>query len=899
MTSISSYFDSNEHHRNEKDDGTVYIPAGKYFDEGDASQFVRDWSLKLNAFATQGKRFALMKVTQNENGHTDKIPWDIVLNKELSWSNKDNPSILTLPQALYILYQKRYTAEDENHYEVGMLIEKPWVFLDIDDIPDELDPISQRLKTIDKLMGHTYCEISQSGEGIHFIAKGKKIRDIKRHGDYEFYDSGRWVCLTGNIPQGFTNEVKELSVSQMEALEKFLWGDFRQKEKKPTMSFSAQNIRKDIPAIDDQELLSKIKRSKNGDFFTGLWENTDQHYLRPDGTVDASVGDFVLAKILAFWTGHDIQHMDSLFRQSKRMRDKWDRKATADQQTYGELTLIKAAEAVDDDYTGSNSNYSPAYSNKKEKEQKKSITFNSDKELKETLRKMGIAWRKQHAKKNGSQPKVPDNVIVDMIASIEPLRIIYASGSLKNEAPIYYYSWDHGYYKNDNLFFGKMFNAVEPSCLGRNKELDLIHGLKINARKEVPVVPDIRSMDNMTRRYLHVANGIYDLRTQRLLPASPEWAYTSYIETAYNENASKEPEYNGWKLTDYLKQVAHVEIDDSGKTKFDKKKYKLLWETIFAGIRGASYLRKGVIFVDDGEGSSGKSTLLALIRNVLGDDNYSGMELSEMADPQFVFSAENKCLIAGDEGDGELNESAISTLKKIISSDPVGIKKLYENPYHTIILAFVIQTANSLPKIKGSQPALIKRFVVIDFKKHFNNSDPKNWAVKHDYILRKDLHEWILYHCIHDVHLGISLTETEESHRLLAQNQSVSDVLNAFILYLESQELDSRMPTDFLYELYCAFYNVEKAENPMLTQPIIPRHSFVSKLRDNPAFDDKFEYVSSLRIPKWSNDNDSMKTLKDLNKKLPSERQRHFKMDDDEIKNYRKSGFISRKSNKI
>lgn len=53
---------------------------------------------------------------------------------------------------------------------------------------------------------------------------------------------------------------------------------------------------------------------------------------------------------LAFWTGKDREQIDRLFRQSKLFRPKWDERHLANGATYGEETIGKAADLVEESY---------------------------------------------------------------------------------------------------------------------------------------------------------------------------------------------------------------------------------------------------------------------------------------------------------------------------------------------------------------------------------------------------------------------------------------------------------------------------------------------------------------------------------------------------------------------
>ena len=68
-----------------------------------------------------------------------------------------------------------------------------------------------------------------------------------------------------------------------------------------------------------EQLLQLAKSSKNGTAFTALWDGSLEGYSSP------SEADLALCSHLAFWTGRDATKMDTMFRQSGLMRDKWDR----------------------------------------------------------------------------------------------------------------------------------------------------------------------------------------------------------------------------------------------------------------------------------------------------------------------------------------------------------------------------------------------------------------------------------------------------------------------------------------------------------------------------------------------------------------------------------------------
>lgn len=87
---------------------------------------------------------------------------------------------------------------------------------------------------------------------------------------------------------------------------------------------------------DEDVLLDKMFKSKNGDKIQRLYNGDWSDYP------SQSDGDQGLCNHLAFWFNKDFARMDSIFRSSGLMRDKWDEKHYSGGQTYGQHTIEKA-----------------------------------------------------------------------------------------------------------------------------------------------------------------------------------------------------------------------------------------------------------------------------------------------------------------------------------------------------------------------------------------------------------------------------------------------------------------------------------------------------------------------------------------------------------------------------
>lgn len=170
----------------------------------------------------------------------------------------------------------------------------------------------------------TYTERSPSGRGLRAFALGH-LDGGRKKGGLEIYAAGRYLTCTGQtLSEQHSIEARDEVVQQ-------LWASLAPA---PPVQ-PAHNG--DAPAallLDDQALLEKARKAKNGRDFEALWTGDFARYP------SQSEADLALASSLLFWTSGDAIRVDRLFRSSGLMRPKWDQRSGA--QTYGERTISSA-----------------------------------------------------------------------------------------------------------------------------------------------------------------------------------------------------------------------------------------------------------------------------------------------------------------------------------------------------------------------------------------------------------------------------------------------------------------------------------------------------------------------------------------------------------------------------
>ena len=188
------------------------------------------------------------------------------------------------------------------------------------------------LEAVERL--NSYTEYSPSGTGLHIYVRGKIPVNGRKGGAREMYQAKRYFTVTGK-PFG---DVRPLADRSKEIVELFAEWFPDKSAPMPQKSTSSAPI-----DLSDAELITKIKRSKNGALFSALWDDWET-----SGYKSHSEGDIALCNILAFWTGNDADRMDRIFRSSGLMREKWDRRQSGS--TYGAITIQNAISSTQQTY---------------------------------------------------------------------------------------------------------------------------------------------------------------------------------------------------------------------------------------------------------------------------------------------------------------------------------------------------------------------------------------------------------------------------------------------------------------------------------------------------------------------------------------------------------------------
>lgn len=321
--------------------------------------------------------------------------------------------------------------------------------------------------------------------------------------------------------------------------------------------------------------------------------------------------------------------------------------------------------------------------------------------------------------------------------------------------------------------------------LNRAKRTEVLDYLNILIRDNVEQSP---------AQYIAFKNGIYDVLKDELLPFSENFILTNKINYNYNPDASSD------LVDDTLNKLAC----------HDREIRALLEEAVGYCFYRRNELGKSFVLVGDGSqergASNGKSTFLDMVKTLLGEDNITSLDLSELNQKFQNAELFGKLANIGDDiDDNFIPNSAI--FKKLVTGQRIQVQRKGDRPFEFNNYAKFLFSANEIPKIKDRGGAIQRRLIIIPFLAHFSKSDPDfRPYIKYELQERENI-EYL-------IQLGIAGLKRVLQNQAFTHSQKVKTELEEFEesnnpivgFFNENIELDvTNKTTTFIYNQYVEY----------------------------------------------------------------------------------------------
>lgn len=623
---------------------------------------------------------------------------------------------------------------------IGYFFKPPYVGIDIDNVEDEVNRhlagdyeyniVSEFIHAFD-----SYTEISVSGTGIHIIIKGNLPDGKKRTGNFEMYTKERYFVMTGNSING--DEIVDHTDTGV--LEEYY---YRFIDNAPKVERRDRDVEVgDLPTHDlsDEEVVEAALRSKQGVNFGLLYDGNYGMVVDDYGKekyTSQSEADLAFSNMLAYWTARDGDQMDSIFRESGLMRDKWDEMRGMD--TYGDMTIDKSLELITDVYNP-NARRAPAVT-----------TVASDGETVISDRKKF----KDKWKMNNDEPTREDLLTYpahpgDDTGNADRIIDRYGDILKYNAVQGKFYIYNGQFWEVDQTNIARSltnytvlsiededwaegmvaFDEDSQEAIDKREEDKRKHisrsrsrAAKANmldlAQVEVPVLDEDFDVED---HLLNVENGHVDLRDGSFHRTTKEMMFSLMAEVEYDDTAVSER---------WLEFVDLIFDGDQELIDFVQR---------CAGYSLTGDIREEVLFVLLGDGSNGKSTFLETLTAALGTytNNLNVTSLGFKRDGAMTNDwaklKKSRLVTTSEPGKGFVfNEGQ---LKDMTGGDKVSSRFLFEEEFDYRPKFKLWMATNHKPNITGGDDGIWRRFMMIPFNVKFEGEN-KDDTLKRD--LRED-----------------------------------------------------------------------------------------------------------------------------------------------------------------
>lgn len=530
--------------------------------------------------------------------------------------------------------------------------------IDIDGHKEGNNPLAAKIL---ELFQGTYIEKSPSGTGYHIlfaIEEGDfeelddRFYKKNPHNELECYVAGktnRYFTYTGDVVDGSPISLMDFQFNEFLSVYMFKANFQSEPEKKPVSKSTVPPA--PAPAVLDIAAMLDIARgSKSGAAFSGLYDGGDTSAYSGDD----SAADLALCQMLAFYLQGDYNKIDTAFRSSALMRDKWER------EDYRSATINKAIKSCRKFYTP------PQPKVKAEKPKPQPI---------EGMPPFILGMGKDRV--------LSCTALADYIRTKLPYFFIRKAGSESYRRYVYH----KGVYNlvSDTEFKGyiKAIIAKADPDLVRMKDVNETFLLLTTDLDRCRVREEQLNADE---NLINFKNGILHLDTMELTPHTPQILSTIQLPITYTGEEET-------PLFDRFMQEF---------TCGNAEKKQTLLEFMGACISNVyGYRFKQALFCV-GEGNSGKSVLREFVNRLLGADNISGGGL-ELLESRFGKLNLYGKRVYGSPDIGYVTLNQLETFKNITGGDTIPIESKGKDAFEYQYRGLVWFGGNAMPKFGGDR----------------------------------------------------------------------------------------------------------------------------------------------------------------------------------------------------
>lgn len=338
-------------------------------------------------------------------------------------------------------------------------------------------------------------------------------------------------------------------------------------------------------------------------------------------------------------------------------------------------------------------------------------------------------------------------------------------------------------------------------------------------KETVAAVRDLVPMKRLsaTRDEMYFANCIYNYATKERREYSPDTVFLSRMSVALPETEPELPVIRHGRQR--LGCTSAKTCNTYGCCVWDPKSWmeetmgseelaNAMWHVTGAALRPAVVWRKAVLL--EGEGQNGKGTVIVMIRNVVGSENTSSVDLGAFGSDFGLEDLIGKQVNLSDESDTEDFLKRSAKLKQITSLDPVQINRKGKSVIMYTPRIFLVFSLNKLPLFGDKSTAMYDRLYRVPFNQRFTDDGMKMPEIKDDYLERPEVLEWVAYYVTVTLPAYYRLPVTKAITAASEDLRESTDNTVAWWAEMGEEFRGEFIPFDVAYHLYRAWMRAHR-----------------------------------------------------------------------------------------
>ena len=289
---------------------------------------------------------------------------------------------------------------------------------------------------------------------------------------------------------------------------------------------------------------------------------------------------------------------------------------------------------------------------------------------------------------------------------------------------------------------------------------------------------------NIDKNIINLKNGLLDLTTMELLPHTPLHFSFSQVDTPWVNDAEC--------------PIFEEFLNEALPEEEDRKTLQEFFGSIL--LQDMRYQKALVLF---GEGGNGKSTVLNIVKKVIGVENVATETIQNLINNRFRLAniygkLANLC---PDNPSTKVADSGVFTA--ITGGDTVTGEMKGKNPFKFENYATMVLSANSLPKPEDATDAYFDRFIIVTFNQKFRGErgEVKNMADKIVGIERVGILNWMIAG-LKRLLKNDRFTKNPSTEEIKREYIHKSDPISAFYMDMIEEDDEGYTTKEKMYSAY-------------------------------------------------------------------------------------------------